>query len=103
MAWISSASNSAIFSPLPLGGMRKSFGAGSAGGVEIAVRILRESPQIGGGGIVDFRRARSERQPAVAADRKIFEIAFLKVRIIGLCPRAGFARETECGSRDEEQ
>src|SRR3712207_7183936 len=48
-------------------------------GVEVALRILRERPEVGGGGVEQFARLRRERQETVAADGEVLEDALFVV------------------------
>jgi hypothetical protein len=54
---------------LSAGRNAKQLGAGSATGIEIALGIARQRPQIGGGRIVKLFKPRGEREAPVAAQR----------------------------------
>ena len=67
------------------------LGARAAACVQIAGGVLRQRPEIGGGGIEDFAELRGEGEQAVAAQGKVAERAFLEIGIIGFLPGLGLA------------
>ena len=76
---------------LPFGANAEELGAGTAAGIEVAVRIARQRPEIGGRRVEDLACLRREREASVAAQREVFQIALLEIGVIGLSPGAGFA------------